>query len=82
MSVGQIYMLAALLSFSMLGVLHKMADVKQCRPVAVNALLYMSSLLFVTLFVLVTTQSAPTAPASVLAIALPFGISASVAILA
>ena len=82
MAAGPLYMALALLSFSLLGVFHKLADVKQCRPIAVNALLYTSSLLFVTLFVLVTTQRAPTAPGSVLAIALPFGICASVAILA
>ena len=47
MATGQIYMLLALLSFSMLGVLHKVADVKRSRPSAINALLASSSLLFV-----------------------------------
>ncbi|MPY86982.1 MAG: hypothetical protein GEU99_03580 [Luteitalea sp.] len=82
MNVGQIYMLLALLSFSLLGVFHKLADVKQCRPSAVNALLYTWSLVFVAVLVLFTKQTAPTAPQAVVSIALPFGICASVAILA
>ena len=52
MATGQIYMLLGLLSFSMLGVLHKVADVKHSRPAAINALLASSSLLFVFAFVM------------------------------
>ena len=52
MATGQIYMLLALLSFSMLGVLHKVADVQQSRPPTINGLLASSSLLFVFAFVM------------------------------
>jgi drug/metabolite transporter (DMT)-like permease len=81
MATGQIYMLLALVSFSMLGVFHKLADVKQSRPSAINALLYGWSLLFVLGLVFVR-GAGPSAPSTVITIAVPFGISASVAILA
>lgn len=82
MVTGQLYMVLGLLSFSMLGILHKVADVKGSRPSAINALLASSSLLLVFLFVLVGTPTGPVAPARVALIALPFGVAASVAILA
>ena len=82
MNTGQIYMLLGLLSFSMLGVLHKVADVKHGRPPAINALLMLSSLVFVLAFVVFGTAGGPAVPRPVALIALPFGISASVAILA
>ena len=67
MATGQIYMLLALLSFSLLGVLHKVADVKKSRPSAINALLASSSLLFVLLFVVFGTSTGPAVPARVAA---------------
>ena len=75
-------MIAALLSFSTLGVFHKVADVKKCRPAAVNALIYVWSLLFALLVVMAVQRSSPAAPVPVAAIAIPFGVSASIAILA
>lgn len=82
MATGQIYLLLGLLSFSMLGVLHKVADVQKSRPSAINALLFSASLLFVFLFVLFGTPTGPMVPMRVAAIGIPFGIAASVAILA
>ena len=82
MAAGQIYMLLALLSFSMLGVLHKVADVQRSRPATINGLLASSSLLFVFAFVMLGRPGGPAAPASVAGVAIPFGVSASVAILA
>jgi drug/metabolite transporter (DMT)-like permease len=82
MATGQIYMLLALLSFSLLGVLHKMADVKRCRPSAITALLYGWSLVFVAALVTLGRGTGPAAPPAVVVIALPFGICASIAILA
>lgn len=75
-------MVLGLLSFSMLGILHKVADVKGSRPSAINALLFSSSLLFVFLFVVFGTSSRFAIPSRVAWIALPFGVAASVAILA
>jgi EamA domain-containing membrane protein RarD len=82
MAAGQLYMVLGLLSFSALGVLHKVADVKQSRPSAINALLFTWSLLFVFLFVALGNPTGPAVPARVATIAIPFGIAASVAILA
>ena len=81
-TTGQIYMVLGLLSFSLIGVLHKVADVVRSRPSAINALLVGSSLLFVLLFVMFGTASGPAVPTRVAAIAIPFGVAASVAILA
>jgi EamA domain-containing membrane protein RarD len=75
-------MLLGLLSFSLLGVLHKVADVKQSRPSAITALLYVWSLLLVLTFVVLRTESGPAAPAAVVTVALPFGVCAAIAILA
>ena len=82
MTVGQIFMLLGLLSFGMLGILHKLADVKKGRPPAINALLAVSSLVMVFGFVLFGTVGGPVVPRVVALVAIPFGISASVAILA
>ena len=82
MATGQMYMLLALLSFSTLGVLHKVADVQRGRPATINGLLASSSLLFVFAFVMLAPSAGPAAPASVASVAIPFGVSASVAILA
>jgi EamA domain-containing membrane protein RarD len=82
MSTGQIYMVLGLVSFSLLGVLHKVADVQRSRPPAINALLAGSSLAFVLTFLLFGPAGGPGAPAGVVLVALPFGVSASIAILA
>lgn len=75
-------MIAGLLCFSALGVFHKIADVKQCRPAAVNALIYCWSLLFALGVVVLIQRQSAAAPVPVMAIAIPFGVSASIAILA
>lgn len=82
MNPGYIYMIAGLLSFGTLGVFHKLADVKECRPAAVNALIYLWSLAFAIVVVTLVRGSSFGAPSTVALIAIPFGISASIAILA
>lgn len=79
MTQAYIYTLIALLSFGALGVFHKLADTFHCRPSSVNALLYAWSLVFVAITLL---KPGWTAPGNVAALALPFGVSASIAILA
>ena len=81
MNHAQLYLLSGLLSFSALGVFFKIADTKRCRPSAINMLLYAWSVLIAATLTFGQTGSAA-APPSVLAIALPFGMAASVAILA
>ncbi len=81
MNQGYIYALLGLMSFGALGIFHKMADTLKCRPSPVNALLYGWSLVFATLTLAVGPEGW-NAPSSVAMLALPFGVSASVAILA
>jgi len=81
MTEGYLYTLLALLGFSALGVLHKLADTFKCRPASVNALLYGWSLVFVGI-TLTLRSGTLVAPGDVPWLAIPFGISASIAILA
>jgi EamA domain-containing membrane protein RarD len=81
MTAGYVYALLGLLSFGALGILHKMGDTWKCAPSAVNALLYAWSCVFLVVG-MVAGHVAFAAPAAVSTIALPFGVSASVAILA
>lgn len=81
MTEGYLYTLLALLGFSILGVFHKLADTFRCRPSAVNALLYGWSLVFVSAG-LAIKGGGWAAPSGIAGLALPFGISASIAILA
>jgi EamA domain-containing membrane protein RarD len=82
MKLGYLYMLAGLLSFSMLGIFHKIADVKRCRPSAVNALIYGWSLLFSLITVTLIQGVSVSAPSAVVWTGIPFGVFASIAILA
>jgi drug/metabolite transporter (DMT)-like permease len=79
---GRLYMLLGLLSFSALGVFHKLADVKHCRPDGINMMLYAWSTVFTGIMVTVWARQPLTPPLQVISIAIPFGISASIAILA
>ena len=81
MTEGYLYTLLALVAFGTLGVFHKLADTFHCRPSSVNALLYGWSLVFVTI-TLATKPGAWAVPSGVAVLAIPFGVSASVAILA
>jgi EamA domain-containing membrane protein RarD len=81
MTQGYFYTLLALVSFGALGVFHKLADTFQCRPSSVNALLYGWSLVFAGV-ALALKPAGSSAPGGVAWLATPFGVSASVAILA
>lgn len=78
---GNIYLLLAVLSFSAIGVIAKLADVKNSRPSAINLLVYLSSFLFLVAMNSLFGQHTG-APSFVKLLALPFGISSAVAILA
>lgn len=81
MHSGKTYLLLAVLSFSGIGVVAKLADLKNSRPSAINLLLYLSSCLFlVMLDVLIRGHGG--SPAFVKLLALPFGICSAIAILA
>src|SRR5215471_16434863 len=81
MMQGYLYTVLALLAFGGLGVFHKLADTFKCRPSAVNALLYGWSLVFVAI-TLAIGSSGWSGPGGVAGLAIPFGVSASIAILA
>jgi drug/metabolite transporter (DMT)-like permease len=81
MTQAYLYTLVALVSFGTLGIFHKLADTFRCRPSSVNAMLYAWSLVFAAIM-LVINPAGWNAPGSVAGLALPFGVSASVAILA
>jgi len=81
MAEGALYAGLALLAFSALGVCHKLADRLQCKPTAVNALLYGWSLVF-SAMLLAMKPAGWNAPGGVAGLAIPFGVTSSVAILA
>jgi len=81
MAEAYFYSILALLSFGALGVFHKLADTFHCRPGPVNALLYSWSLVFAAV-ILIVKPGSWSSPADVAILAIPFGVSASVAILA
>lgn len=74
-------MFGSLLAFSMMGVLHKLAEVSRCRPRMINVLLFTWSTLFVCAYVAIAPGAGLHIPAKVAIIALPSGLGAAVAIL-
>jgi len=60
MSLGYIYLVLALLSAAGLGISHKMADIRDCKPAAVNFTLFFSASILLwgyTLFYKVTNNT-------------------------
>jgi drug/metabolite transporter (DMT)-like permease len=82
MHIGYLYVLFSLLSYSSLGILHKVAEVQKCRPLPVSMLMSAWSLVFLITTGVTLTGSSFATPASVVALAVPFGVCAGVAILA
>jgi drug/metabolite transporter (DMT)-like permease len=81
MSVGYLFMLGGLLAFSMMGVLHKLAEVRRCQPRMINVLLFAWSTVFVCAYVAISPDLDAHIPAKVATIALPSGLGAALAIL-
>jgi hypothetical protein len=80
MHVGYLYILLSLGSYSSLGILHKIAEVKFCRAEAVSTLMCAWSLCLLLGADLLAGRSLH-APVHIATLALPFGICAGVAIL-
>ena len=78
---GYFFLILTVLCFSFLGVLHKVADFRQCGPSAINAYLFLWAWLFMTVSVFWMKFSF-TIPQAATAVAIGCGVSASVAILA
>jgi EamA domain-containing membrane protein RarD len=81
LGIGLVYTLLALLSYSTLGLFHKLADVKGCRPSAITVLLYFSSLVYL-LIGSFGALSVPGAPVTAKLLGVPFGVCSAIAILA
>jgi drug/metabolite transporter (DMT)-like permease len=64
---------AGLLSFSLLGILAKIADLKRCRPAALYLMMCVSASLMAAVTGFATDSQDTRMPAIVVAIALPFG---------
>ncbi|HEY7303956.1 MAG TPA: EamA family transporter [Bryobacteraceae bacterium] len=77
---GNVYMVLAVLSFSSIGAVAKLADLKNSRPSTINLLLYLSSFLVLVVVALVSHSAA--SPQIVKLLALPFGVCSALAILA
>jgi drug/metabolite transporter (DMT)-like permease len=80
MSEGYLYVLVSLLGYSLLGISHKLADVKQCGPRAITLLLFFWGGLLTTGYVF-AAGGYEEFPVKVVLIALVFGIFSSLAIL-
>jgi EamA domain-containing membrane protein RarD len=81
MHLGYIYILLSLCSYSSLGILHKVAEVKNCRALSISVLMCVWSLIFLSSIGLVVGKSLH-APLPIVSLALPFGVCAGIAILA
>jgi drug/metabolite transporter (DMT)-like permease len=81
MNIGYLFMLGGLVAFSMMGVLHKLAEVSDCRPPMINALLFAWSTVFICGFVVLSPGIEGHVPLRVATVAAPSGLSAAIAIL-
>lgn len=81
MHIGYTYILLSLLSYSSLGILHKVAEVKNCRALSISILMCVWCLVFLVAIV-VGRGKGLHPPLTVVTLALPFGICAGIAILA
>ena len=81
MHSGHIYILLSLLSYSSLGILHKVAEVKNCRALPISILMCAWCLILLVAVALSSGRGLYS-PFSVVSLALPFGICAGAAILA
>ena len=81
MGLGFVFMLGGLVAFSIMGVLHKLAEVRQCRPRMINVMLFGWSAALVCGVVALLPGSGLHVPGRVALIALPSGLGAAIAIL-
>lgn len=81
MHLGHIYILLALGSYSSLGILHKVAETKDCRALSISFLMCAWSLLF-AMAAQFALGGSLRAPVAVVVLAFPFGVCAGIAILA
>src|SRR5207247_8687292 len=78
---GYLFLALAVLCFSGLGVLHKVADFQKCAPPAINAHLFFWAGLFTTTYVF-SLHASFAIPGEAAGVAVGCGLCASIAILA
>lgn len=74
MIVGYLCVVLSLTCFGLIGIFAKVADSRGCKPTAVFTLAYGWALLFCAVFLFTFGRGHSHTPASVYAIALPFGV--------
>ena len=79
--IGYLFLLLAVVCFSMLGILHKIADFQRCRPRAINAYLFLCAWLLTSAYTF-SLRPSPFIPRIAIVVAVCCGLCASVAILA
>ena len=82
MTAGYLFLFGSLIGFSLLGILHKVADHPACRPRIVTMLLLLWAAALTTAYTLVFEPSGLRMPAPVLAIGAAAGAAASLALFA
>jgi len=80
MHAGYLFVFLSLISYSSLGVLHKVAEVKQCRAESISLLMCVWSVVLLSC-VQLTLGRTLLPPASVAKLAIPLGMCAGMAIL-
>src|SRR2546426_9364263 len=81
--MGYVFLIMALVALGMLGVLHKVADHRRCRPTAINLFLFLWAAVVVATVAVVWhgAGSLASTPPRVYAVALVCGLFSSLAIL-
>lgn len=79
--LGCLFLVLAVISFTMLGILHKIADFQKCRPSAINAYLFLWAWILTSAYTF-SFRSSLFIPRVAIAVAVSCGLCASVAILA
>jgi len=82
MSWGYFYLFTALASFTVIGICHKVADHKKCRPSAVNALLFVWAFALLSAYMIASKGLSSDVPRIVVGWGISSGIFAAIAILA
>jgi drug/metabolite transporter (DMT)-like permease len=79
--LGYLFLSLAVVCFTVLGILHKVADFQKCRPSAINAYLFLWAWLLTSAYTF-SFRSSLFIPRVAVAVAVACGLCASVAILA
>lgn len=82
MSIAYLYVILALLSWTVLGVFYKLAELRRCRPVVINVLLSFWASIFLYAGGIFNGRPSFEAPRFVVLLALAFGVNSATAVVA